>query len=98
MINCKGCDFVCKNMTDFNTHKMLIHPNNCIRCRICGETFETKSNLMIHRKKEHVKTVAKCQNYPKGECRFSSKTCWWIHDSQAEPEKIFRDMFKCYNF
>ena len=45
MIKCKDCNFVCQNMTDFKTHKMLIH-----RKRICGETFDSKSNLMIHRK------------------------------------------------
>ena len=39
----------------------------------------------------------KLLSYPKGDCRFSDKTCWWIHDSKAEPEKISRDMFKCYN-
>ena len=96
MINCTECDFYCNNKKDFDTHKLLIHAKNCIRCRTCGETFESKSNLMKHRKVEHIKTVARCQNYMKRECRFLSDDCWWIHDSPVDAEKSSGNIFKCF--
>ena len=87
MMKCTECDFYCNNKRDFDTHKLNIHAKNCVRCRICGETFEAKSKLMKHRKLEHIETVARCENYINRECRFLSEDCWWIHDSPVEVEK-----------
>ena len=43
MINCTEFDFYCDNEKNFEAHKQLIHPKkNGIRCRICGEFFESK--------------------------------------------------------
>ena len=96
MLSCAECDFYCNNKRVFETHKLQIHSNNCITCRICGENFETKSNMMSHRKTEHPKSVADCDKYKNGECRFSSKTCWWSHDLQRVVENRSGDVFKCF--
>ena len=40
--------------------------------------------LMIHRKTKHPATVAPCQKYSKGECNFTSSSCWWSHDTKID--------------
>ena len=97
MINCTECDFYCDNEKNFEAHKQLIHPKkNGIRCRICGEFFESKRDLMYHRKAEHIRTVANCEKNIKGECMFSSKTCFWNHEVQPENMRKSEQNFKCY--
>ena len=97
MINCTECNFYCDNKRDFGRHKLLIHANkDIIRCRICGETLETKADLMKHRKTEHPKTVAHCKNIKEGECPFSNEDCWWNHETQPQNEKKCEGNFKCY--
>ena len=97
MINCTQCDFYCDNMKVFEAHKQWIHgKQDTFRCRICGENFESKPNLMKHRKAEHIKTVAYCKKKASGECFFSD-TCWWNHDTQLEKERKAEGTgFKCY--
>ena len=98
MINCTECDFYCNNKKDFEAHRQLIHGNlDTSRCRICGQTFKTKPELMNHRKMEHIKTVALCKNIiQQGECSFSNKKCWWNHETHSDSEKKTEDSFKCY--
>ena len=97
MINCTECDFYCDDKTNFARHKLLIHANkNDIRCRICGETFKSKADLMSHRKIEHTKSVAFCKNFKEGECTFSNEGCWWNHESQPVNEINTEGSFKCY--
>ena len=64
-----------------------------VKCRNCGEIFESKSNLMVHRKIKHSNTVAFCRNYANKTCLYSSKMCWWNHSKNNDngEEKI-----KCY--
>ena len=98
MINCTECEFYCDNKRNFETHKLLIHANkNPIRCRICGETLQSKADLMNHRKTEHIETVAICKNIIKdGYCTFSNQGCWWNHQKQPENEIRIEGSLKCY--
>ena len=97
MINCTECDYYCDNKEVFETHKQLVHANiDTFRCRICGETFKSKPELMNHRKKEHIKTVAFCRNMMQGVCQFSNQKCWWNHETQSENERKTDGNFNCY--
>ena len=64
-----------------------------VKCRNCGEIFESKSSLMVHRKIKHSSTVAYCRNYANKTCSYSSKMCWWNHteinDNGEEKVKCF---------
>ena len=49
------------------------------KCTICGKSFTSKSELMIHRKIEHERKVKKCKNETNGKCPYGSKFCWYNH-------------------
>ena len=53
-------------------------------CSICKKTFKIRSDLMQHRKHEHMETVSKCKN--EGTCKFGNTKCWYIHSEQIEIE------------
>ena len=77
-----------------NAHKVPVpNLNGSVKCRNCGEIFETKSNLMVHRKNEHLSTVAYCRNYANKTCPFSNKMCWWSH---AENTDNGEENIKCF--
>ena len=98
--NCMEC--CCQGNTKFqlDKHKNLTHGNReelssileLIKCRICDEAFEEKSNLMIHRKLKHKELVKQCKFYEKGLCSRTPESCWWNHGKiQNSTEKT-----QCY--
>ena len=50
---------------------------------------------MDHRKIEHTKTVAYCRNNPEGNCMYSSKMCWWNHDTNPRGNRA-EEEFRCF--
>ena len=93
--NCVDCSFKGKNKSELRKHEVDKHSKkDYVRCRICGETFRSKSNLMEHRKTEHTKTVANCRNYSEGTCVYSSKMCWWNHDTESRAPD--NEEFRCF--
>ena len=94
---CSECKFQAKIKSELIAHKVKKHPlEDKIRCRICGEVFETKSALMVHRKKEHTHTVAFCKNNNVGSCPYLSKICWWRHDKETERVNSGQN-FRCFD-
>ena len=59
-----------------------------IYCKHCGEQFAEKWSLMNYRKEKHPDAVAVCQNYLENKCKFSSKECWWNHDSRRTKSEM----------
>ena len=53
-----------------------------IKCFICNKIFETKADMMIHRKRIHKSMVRKCTDYIKYQCRFQEKFCWFVHENE----------------
>ena len=51
-----------------------------IKCNTCDKVFETKFELMHHRKREHIQEVPQCTKSKNGTCWFSAKTCWFHHE------------------
>ena len=49
-------------------------------CDQCAKMFESKLDLMKHRKTEHSDKVAKCINFAQGNCSFTESSCWFMHD------------------
>ena len=93
-LDCNICQLKTNDVNDLRAHMKKEHEmQEQFRCRICCETFRTKGNLMEHRKKMHIKTVAFCKN--KDDCLFSDTKCWWIHDDQQN-SKSREEEFKCY--
>ena len=56
-----------------------------IQCSNCEKVFETRFDLMHHRKSVHYQEVPRCSKSLIGTCWFGPKTCWFHHE---EVEKI----------
>ena len=74
--NCNGCDFQCSTKDHLEKHINIKHR---MTCRICEEVFESKGDLMVHRKLKHANYVATCKNFIADKCPFADSKCWWNH-------------------
>jgi hypothetical protein len=51
-----------------------------IQCSNCEKVFETRFELMHHRKSLHYQEVTQCTKSLHGRCWFGAKTCWFHHE------------------
>ena len=79
--NCMECDFQATSKEHLEKHIKIKHR---LTCRVCDEVFETKPNLMVHRKQKHANLVATCRNYKTEKCPFADSKCWWNHYVQKQ--------------
>ena len=99
--NCDQCDFQATALLQLNKHINLKHRlegqniRNVIHCNNCGEQFSDKWNLMNHRKRMHINTVALCKNNLVGKCSFTSEMCWWNHDNRLSETNSSVQCFLC---
>ena len=49
-------------------------------CNICKNNFESKSAIMIHKKRTHPETVNICKDLDTNSCRRGAMHCWFHHD------------------
>ena len=63
-------------------------------CKVCFRSFQTKSEMMFHTKREHKELVPRCRYFINGECNFSDTKCWF-HHSDGENQTIQRKNYKC---
>ena len=100
--NCDQCDFQATAQLQLNKHINLKHKTTgqnkeqAIQCRNCDEQFSDKRNLMNHRKRTHINTVAYCRNYQEGICNFTAELCWWNHDSTENNKAKNSNIITCY--
>ena len=66
-----------------------------IKCHNCGEIFNTKWNMMAHRKTMHLSTVAYCKRNIDGICPYSEEMCWWNHAEKVTPSGDQVNCFVC---
>jgi hypothetical protein len=59
---------------------------NCFQCKFCEDSFDSKRELMKHRKKEHSDRVSVCWKFTSGECEYGIEKCWFNHSSSAKCE------------
>jgi hypothetical protein len=55
-----------------------------LKCHKCGETFENKTTLMNHKKKDHPSNIL-CKYYMNSKCRRTSEQCWFNHYISPQP-------------
>ena len=95
--NCTKCFFQGTNKEELSKHIEIKHMvEGSIKCRTCGEHFNTKSNLMNHRKDKHLNTVAHCRNNLKGTCSYPSRMCWWNHADPNIGMDVDGDAIECF--
>ena len=96
--SCIKCSFRSQNETTLKKHYAEDHnelsPNKSdpvsMDCHSCGEKFDTKRNLMDHRRDYHKHLSKLCRYYMKGECEFDDQ-CWYRHETSSRM-KFFRPM------
>ena len=57
-----------------------------IICYICDNRFESKMEMMIHRKTNHKELVRGCTNFAKNNCMFQGQSCWYLHEEEEAME------------
>ena len=55
-----------------------------IQCFMCGKSFESKTEMMSHRKKYHSDKLQQCNQFLRGSCPFQDKHCWYNHNVETE--------------
>ena len=73
------CSFTAK-MCWWNHEVNKDNQNQNIKCFVCNETFNSKSTMMKHRKRNHPGLVRKCSLFIQNNCKFQNDTCWFIHE------------------
>ena len=53
--------------------------NEDFKCFSCHMSFDTKHNMMKHKKLKHIEEVMECSKFKEGNCGFSDKFCWNRH-------------------
>ena len=62
-------------------HKQMDEKNtDRVCCYICSDIFETKTKMMLHRKRNHKEQVSKCKNFLQNKCMFADPSCWFLHE------------------
>ena len=58
-------------------------------CNFCEKRFLTKNEFMKHKKSNHKEYVQNCRNDIKNNCQFSSKMCWFLHQTSEKKNVDF---------
>ena len=95
--NCRVCFFQGTTSAELKNHVDIKHTvTGMFKCRNCGEAFNAKPELMIHRKLEHFNAVAPCLSNLNGTCPYTSDMCWWNHEKQSSNTNPTDESIKCY--
>ena len=59
-----------------------------IECYFCDDKFESRALVMMHRRKEHSKTVKSCTQFLNSKCTFGEQSCWFSHEGSLKQRQI----------
>ena len=90
---CDICGKWCRSEAD-QAHHMRKHEaiktEQTISCNFCSKTFESKRDMMTHKKSEHTEKVSACWDFASGNCNLGNDVCWFNHC-----EGLRKSEFKC---
>ena len=96
IMRCNECEYPAEDIYDLGEHMYEFHAlenEGNIACHYCGERFETKGNLMMHRKSAHIDKVNNCTYFSEGNCDFGDR-CWYNHSrDRSDSDKTFKCSF-----
>ena len=81
-------------MNDLNEHADIEHTSPSFEgdeqtffaCNFCQEAFESKRDLMLHRKESHSEKVSSCWQFSAGNCEFGEEKCWFVHNTKKHQD------------
>ena len=95
---CDICGKWCRTEAD-RTHHLKLHEvsskshDPLVKCKLCAKTFETKTSLMVHSKKEHTEKTSVCWNFLADKCDLGDDFCWFIHSEDSRKAEF--SSFNC---
>ena len=89
--NCVKCSFQTNGEGRLSKHIRVAHENGC---DICENKYDSRKDLMDHKKEDHSETTKHCRDYLFDKCQYRKEECQYLH---AEKEKNNVDVFKCNN-
>ena len=102
----KNCKHFLEGKCFFGETCWFSHDQNIeiekIKCLFCDYSFDSKSELMSHRKTEHPNRVKKCKYENNGSCQHGPNFCWYKHteiqknveiDENIEPNNTITRLF-----
>jgi hypothetical protein len=57
-------------------------------CYHCGRNFQTKADLIVHRKIEPEEKVKPCRIFSEGGFDFEDEDCWYIHSQSCQEKPL----------
>ena len=93
---CNKCDYQAEDEYDLDAHTWSEHDDDdeeieecsleinrySFGCNICEENFDTKRDLMNHKKKQHYDRVEMCWRF--ANCSYADTDCWFRHYQTAQ--------------
>ena len=58
------------------------------KCNLCGKSFDSKKEFMVHRKNKHTASVKVCRDSKNGCCQFGNENCWFVHGNEEEKRVV----------
>ena len=83
--NCKHAELCWyvhdESMMELDSESQEPQPEEAqVKCYVCNKVFNSRNELMNHRKREHPSFIL-CKDFLSGNCRRSEKECWYIHQT-----------------
>ena len=78
------CEYPAEDIYDLGEHMHEFHgemKRETLDCYFCDQSFNTKRDLMIHRKKEHIEKVKTCSYFLQQRCNYGDN-CWYVHKKE----------------
>ena len=97
---CKECIFVGNCEDEVRWHMTYSHeypdPDHYGKdtCLDCGKLFDTKCQIMTHRKECHPNLIKPCSFFMEGKCAFDDNVCWYSHKDKPNKSTVLKE-FKC---
>ena len=93
---CHKYDYEPEDVYDLDAHTYSSQGVDVyLTCRYCGNSFDSKPELMLHRKKHHVHQVNICRNFSSGVCPYEESVCWYKHMDSEITSEVILSRIKC---
>ena len=96
---CHKCDYEAEDKYELDANIWELHDTEAnediVTCWYYDDDFETKLDLMKHKKREHADRVNNCKKYAEGTCPFDEDSCWYRHTKTTKNSRTKSSDFTC---
>ena len=77
---CNFSDEICW----WNHSEKQINNEQNVKCFVCSKLFDSKVELMMHRKNDHPELIRPCNMFRLNCCIFQAESCWYKHVKESK--------------